>query len=307
MDGAKVIGDCETRRMGRRVLLAAVLSLPLVLPAVEPAEDGFFLPDLGWERFRVWGVTEFESARWQHGRIDDDHPHWCNIAFAEMKTPFEGFTVGTMYYGDTYLTGYFDHTIRRFMYENDLFPYVRHDWQIAEGWALHSQLVQSGLTFLTGYRNESRHNNTFYWDYRGTETLDTPWFSVWVFFRNMINFDKRLDVNWGVRRVFDLPLDFKLALKAMFFGGDSVEAECRYGLPPQWQGENRYDFGVLNAMLADVTLLHPLPFFDHLSVYVSFREFALIDPTVREASDCRPRPTNYRDLAMLAMGVGYDF
>ena len=97
------------------------------------------------------------------------------------------------------------------------------DWQIAEGWALHSQLVQSGLTFLTGYRNESSHSNTFFWDYRGTETLDTPWFSVWVFFRNMINFDKRLDLNWGVRRTFDLPLDFKLALKAMFFGAGDDE------------------------------------------------------------------------------------
>ena len=255
--------------------------------------------------WRAWGVTEVESARWQHGRIDDDNPHWCHVGFAEAKLPSEGLSIGTMVYNDTYLTGANDHKIRRFLYENDLFPYLRHDWRIADGWVLHSQLLQTGLTFLSGFRNEYCDSKTFYWDYRGTETLDTPWCSVWFFFRKMINNDSRLDVNWGAYRSFRLPFDFTLRAKLIVFGGDSEEAELRYGIPPDWRGRNRYGFSMANACLAEATLVRPIC--GHFSAYVSFREFALIDSTVRRASSFRTRPTNYRDLAIVAVGIGYDF
>ena len=248
-------------------------------------------------------VNEIESARTQMGRIDDDTPHWQVIAYPELSFA-HAVDVGMMLYTDTRLTDRRDATLRRAFYETDYFPYVRWNWELAEGWVLSTQ-PQMGFSYV--YHSESFKNGeiSFYGDFRFTETLKTPYLTTLVYFRRIYEPGNRMNGHVILSRTFTSSwMDLQFMPFARLFFGNSEEQALRFGLDPDWNGKNRHKPGFSSVMLGMVVSKR---ISEHMSCFASFKELVVANQEYRNTLSQRSRPVNYCDYAIFSVGVMMDF
>ncbi len=241
--------------------------------------------------------TETRSAYLSRSRISEDRPvQVCEAAFSREVGPLGAFGIG--YWALTSITPRLAHVKRRLLSEEDIGPFWKYSYDVAEGWTLANRASLWWLLF-GGYRDPD-DGGTQYEVWNET-SLKNPYVVPSVLVRRAWHSLDWVYVRTGLAKPFDLKPSLGVPLKVtpgIFSETGNQDFYClRYGELPQGRSYHTAFLAVIGQIAVDWAIS------ENWTAYAKLQEFGLVDRDARDQTSGIHR----RELTIFTVGLEASF